>query len=107
MLRPDSPIGRLWNFRRLSLRLDVGRPDHLPPLLGFVGDQLAKVGGRAGEQHAQIIEPRLCLWIGEARVDLLVEPVDDLDRRSLWCANAELGNRLIPRHELAHGRDVR
>ena len=29
------------------VRLDTGELDHLGPLLGFVGDQLAKVGGRA------------------------------------------------------------
>ena len=28
-----------------SLRLDVGGPDDLAPLLGFVGDELAEVGG--------------------------------------------------------------
>jgi hypothetical protein len=28
-----------------SVRLDVGCPDHLAPLLGFIGDQLAEVGG--------------------------------------------------------------
>jgi hypothetical protein len=27
-----------------SFRLDVGRADHLAPFLGFVGNQLAKVG---------------------------------------------------------------
>ena len=30
-----------------SLRLDVGRTDHLAPLLGFIGEQLAEVGRRA------------------------------------------------------------
>ena len=29
---------------RGSLRLDVGVPDHLAPLLGFIGEQLAEVG---------------------------------------------------------------
>jgi hypothetical protein len=29
-----------------SLRLDVGRPDHLSPLLGFLGNELAEVGRR-------------------------------------------------------------
>jgi len=30
-----------------SLHLDVDRPDHLGPFLGFLGDQLAEVGRRA------------------------------------------------------------
>jgi hypothetical protein len=29
---------------RVSLYLDVGRPDQLPPLLGFVGDEPAEIG---------------------------------------------------------------
>jgi hypothetical protein len=32
--------------------LDVGRPDHLGPLLGFRGDELAEVGGRACKRCA-------------------------------------------------------
>ena len=40
---------------RRSLRLDVGRSDHLAPLLGFVGDELAEVSGRARKHRvAQI-----------------------------------------------------
>ena len=31
------------------LSLNVGRPDHLAPLLGFVGDELAEVSGGAGK----------------------------------------------------------
>src|SRR5262249_57276243 len=34
-----------------SLRLDVGRPDHLAPLLSFVGNELSKVGGRTCEHR--------------------------------------------------------
>ena len=39
--------GSLANSQGMSgsLCLDVGRPDHLAPLLGFVGDKLAEVGG--------------------------------------------------------------
>src|SRR5262245_5673145 len=42
--RPDSGSA--------SLRLDAGRLDHLAPFLGFVGDQLAKVGRGAGKHRA-------------------------------------------------------
>jgi len=60
-----------------SLRLDVGHPDHLAPLLGFVRDQLAEVSRRARKwRAAQIGKPRLDLGICERGVDLLVAPVD-------------------------------
>ena len=32
----------LWNFGSASLRLDVSRPDHLAPLLGFLDEELAE-----------------------------------------------------------------
>ena len=100
--------GEYWRRSRGSLRLDVGRPDHLAPLLGFVGDELAEVGGRARKRRAaEVGEPRLDLGIGEAGVDLLVELVDDLGGRVLRRADAEPGARLVARHEFAHGRDVR
>src|SRR5215471_5756283 len=40
-------LRHIWPRSRQSLRLDVGRPDHLGPLPGFVGDELAEVAGRA------------------------------------------------------------
>ena len=50
---------------------------------------LAKVGGREREHVAtQVGKPRLDLGIGKARVDLLVELVDDLGERLLRRANA-------------------
>jgi hypothetical protein len=54
---------RFWIkvHNRASLRLDVGRPDHIAPLLGFVRDEFAKVGrtpadknALAGESHCSI-----------------------------------------------------
>src|SRR5262245_61047572 len=44
----------LWNIDSgsASVRLDVEGPDDLGPFLGFVGDELAKVGGRAGKNRA-------------------------------------------------------
>src|SRR5215470_11215812 len=77
--RNRAPSTRLW---RDSLRLDVGRPDHPAPLLGLLGDELAEVGGRAGKHGAaELGEPRLRLGVGENRVDLLIEPHDDLGWR--------------------------
>src|ERR1700694_3428865 len=60
--------------------LDVGRPDHLGPLLGFLGDMFSEAGRRTGKYYgAEGGKARLQLRIGEARIDLLVELVDDLD----------------------------
>src|SRR5215831_2582372 len=43
----NSRNGTLWNFGACRLfRLDVRELDHLAPLLGFVRDELAEVGGR-------------------------------------------------------------
>ena len=42
-----SRNGTLWNVGRGPplLRLDVGGPDHLAPLLGFFGDEFPEFGG--------------------------------------------------------------
>src|SRR5262245_52983815 len=69
---------------RRSFRLAVGRPDHLGPLLGFLGNELAEIGGRADERRAaEFGEPRLDLAMREAGVDLMVEPSSYLARRVL------------------------
>ena len=60
----------------------------LPPFRGFVGDELAKLGGRHGHPNAANVGgPRLDLHIGETRIDLLVELVDHVDRRARRCAD--------------------
>src|SRR5262245_24109065 len=51
-----SPNGRYGKSSRSSaetssLRFDVGRPDHLAPLLCFFADELAEVGGRARKRR--------------------------------------------------------
>src|SRR5215470_1282302 len=72
------------------IRPDVRRPDHLAPLLGFVCDQFSEIGRRAPEDDAaQIGQLGLQLRIGEARIDLRVELVDDRGGRIPWCAEAE------------------
>src|SRR5499433_3737860 len=105
-----SRNGTLWNIRAFpaSVRLDACELHHLAPLLGFLGDQLAEVSGRTRKHRAaEVSEPRFHVGIGEASVDLLAELVDDLGRRGLRCADAVPIARLVARHELSHGRDVR
>src|SRR5262245_61599459 len=107
--RPHSPNETLWNIVRDvgSLRLDVGRADHLGPLLGFVDDQLTELGRRSRQwRAAEVSETSLHLRVVESRVDLLVEPVDDLGRRGLRYAEAVPITPLVARQELTHGRDV-
>jgi hypothetical protein len=48
-------LGRLsmtQTRRRGSIRLEAGELDHLPPLFGFVGDELAEIGRRARKDCA-------------------------------------------------------
>src|SRR5262245_55987767 len=104
----ERDVMEYWIGTAASVGLDVGRPDHLGPLLGLFGDELAEIGGRADKRRASKVgKPRLHLGIGEAGVDLLVELVDDLRRRVLaYCAAIPVA-RLITRQELTHGRDIR
>ena len=91
-----------------SVRLDVEGPDHLAPLLGFVGDELAKVGGRTDKRRGSHVgNARLHFGVGKGSVDLFVELVDDIGGCVRGSAEAIPCARLIARHEIAHGRDIR
>src|SRR5262245_1564024 len=91
-----------------SLGLDVGRTDHLGPFHGFSSDKPAKVGGREREHVAtQVGKPRLDFGIGEARVDLPVELVDEFGPRVFGCAKSQPGARLVSRHKITDGRNFR
>ena len=74
-----------------SLRLDARELDHLAPFLGFVGDELAEVGGRAAQARVPPRSASRAFILGSARagVDLLVELVDDLGGRVLGRADAD------------------
>src|SRR5438552_3769250 len=83
MERPTGNAGPL-------VSLDVRRPDHLAPLLDFIGNELAEGGRRKHKWSApKIGKPRLDLGIGETRIDLLVELVNDLSGCVLRCGNSE------------------
>src|SRR5262249_37171187 len=67
----------LW--KRLTLiPLDTRELPHLSPFLGFLGDELAEVGWRAGKYFtAEFGHPRRYHRLGERPVDLPIEPLDD------------------------------
>src|SRR5262249_52004957 len=93
---------------RGSVRLDVEGPDDLGPFLGFVGDELAKVGGRAHKRcAAQVSKLRFRLGVDEYRIDLPVELVDDLGGRALWRAHPVPRADLVAWNKLAYGRKLR
>src|SRR5262245_841216 len=101
----------LWNIRATMtalLGLDVGRPDHLGPLLRFVGDELAEVGRRTlKDRYAQGGKSRFDPGISEGGIDFLVELVDDLGRRLLGNADTMPAAGLEVRHKFAQGWNVR
>jgi hypothetical protein len=67
---------------------NVRRSDHLAPSLGLLDDELIEFGRRAHKyRSAQVSDPRDDLGIGEPRVDLLVELVDDRDGRVPWSSD--------------------
>src|SRR5262249_54515780 len=106
----DSQNGCYGTLDRVtaSVRLDVEGPDHLAPLFGFLGDQLAEVSGRTRKHRAaEVSEMGLHLRVVESRVDLLVELLDDLGRRVLGYADAIPVAGLITRYEFRDGWNIR
>src|SRR5262249_16837347 len=91
----------------VSLRLDARELHHLAPLLGFVSDDLCEVGARARQRLAEVSQTDLHLGVGEGRVDLLVELLDDLGWRVPGNADAIPRCRLVARHEFSHSWDTR
>src|SRR5262249_58937003 len=91
----------LWNmdWAAASVRLDVEGLDHLAPLLGFIGDMLAEVGGRTRKHRAaEVSEMGLHFRVVESRVNFLVELVNNLRRGVLGCADALPLARLLTPH---------
>ena len=57
----------------------MGRPDHLAPFFGFLGNQLAERGRPARQRHvAEVGETGVELGIGKPGVDRIVENLDHL-----------------------------
>ncbi len=110
-LAATTGVTELWNIWRAdyrSLRLDMGRADHLGPLLGFIGDELAEVGGRARKgRTAKLGKPGLQLGIGKPCIDLAIDLVDDFRGRVLRRTKAGPVTCFEARHEITYHRNIR
>src|SRR4029453_982496 len=88
---------------RPYLWLDVGRPDHVGPLLNLLGNELAEVGGRAWKHSAtKLGKGGLDFGIGQAGVDLPIELVDDFSGCALGRTNTRPSAGFVPRQEVAY-----
>src|SRR5262249_26713179 len=77
------------------------------PFFSFGDDELAEVSRRARIRHAsQRRVPRSHIGIGQARIDLHVELLDDFDWRALRRAETAHCAGLVPRHKITHGRQL-
>src|SRR5262249_8786294 len=90
-----------------SLRLDASGLEHLAPLLGFIGEELAEFRGRHRQRHgAEVGQSSLYPWIRKRGVDFSIEPVDDAGRSVLGCAEADQKGCFIARQKFADGWEV-
>src|SRR5262245_19811231 len=105
----QSENGRLWNVGLVALLgLDIRGPDYLAPLLGLVGDVLRELRRRTRQyDDTHVSKPRLNLGIGEARVDLPVELVDDPNWRVPGSGDAAPATRLETGQGISDRWDVR
>src|SRR5262245_33242394 len=73
----------------VSLRLDRCELDHLGPFFRVFGYELLEIGRRAGKRsRAHIGVPSLDAGACQPRIDLAIEPLDDLGWRAPWRADA-------------------
>src|ERR1700704_4225274 len=83
---------RVYELPRVTsglFRPRAGELDDLAPFFRFFGHEFTELRRRNGkDRRAKVGKPRLQLGIGKARVDLLVELVDDVSRRVPGRANA-------------------
>src|SRR5262249_10734789 len=108
MIRGPRRPCQIANRSFRSIRPDTRELDHLCPLLGFGGDNIAEIYGRQCKRGAaKAGDPRLDLGVDEGRVYLLIEFLDNLSGRVLWRADAIHRTRLVPGHEIAQGWNVR
>src|SRR6516162_10580160 len=94
--------------RALALvRFEAGEPDDLGPLLSFLVDEPAEVGGRPGEYvAAELAHARLYGRIDERRINLPIETLDDFWRRALGCPKAQEARHRVAGDDIGDRRNV-
>src|SRR3954468_1105782 len=91
-----------------SLRLYACKLDHLGPFIDFPRDHASELGGRASSRRVtNVNQSRLQFRIGQAGIDLSVELFNDLGGYILGETDPIPAVRLVARHGLGDGRDVR
>ena len=93
--------------RQALFRLDVRRPDHLGPFHAFIRYEFSELGGRTCEDGlTKIGNGLLDFGISQARIDRLVERIDDWRGRILGGDNAHPAERFIAGYKLGNGRHI-
>src|SRR5215831_5615767 len=102
-----TEIGRLpWILIPCIRWFDARKLDYRTPLLCFVGDELAEIGGRHRRACTgqSIGETRFHLGVDEARIDFRVKLIDDCDRGILGSRDTVPPARLVSSHKLTDRR---
>jgi hypothetical protein len=87
---------------RISLCFNVGGLDYLGPLLGRCSNKFCEFGLCAGEWSvAQLQCPRRELGLGNAKINLAVQSLDNISRSISWGADSLPRGSLVARQELA------
>ena len=93
----EDEISTSLRFSDLLVHRHPGELDHLAPLLGFVGNELAELGRRHRlRDTAGFGEPSHQLRILQRFADRLVKGVDDFGRRALRRGDAVESDRSNP-----------
>jgi hypothetical protein len=97
----ECQVGRTYSGLMLAARITIS------PFLGFLREVFSEIRRRTGKCHGtKLREPRLELSIGEARIDLGVELIDDLGGRALGGADAIPRTRVVTGDEIGDNRNV-
>src|SRR5262245_41805317 len=90
-----------------SVRFDLGRPDHLGPLIGIFADEFRELGARTAKNRiAGIVDTCSELGISKTGIHFCVELVQDFDQSIARRANSLPTDSLVIRYELSHRWNV-